>query len=194
MPRTVFATLRSLLLAGLFVGAPASAQQSTGTLATDFTLRDIENRAVSLADYRGSVVLMNFWATWCGPCMQEMPHLQTMYDDLKDQGFVVLSVSTDDARDASKVKPLVKAKRLTFPVVLDKETTVVSQYNPAKTLPYTVLIDRQGKVAKVHQGYNPGDEKAMRAEVEALLAASPAPAGPASPGATPPAGTATPTP
>ncbi len=194
MPRTVFATLRSLLLAGLFVGAPASAQQSTGTLATDFTLRDIENRAVSLADYRGSVVLMNFWATWCGPCMQEMPHLQTMYDDLKDQGFVVLSVSTDDARDASKVKPLVKAKRLTFPVVLDKETTVVSQYNPAKTLPYTVLIDRQGKVAKVHQGYNPGDEEAMRAEVEALLAASPAPAGPASPGATPPAGTATPTP
>lgn len=174
MPRILSATLRSLLLAGLFIGLPASAQQSTGTLATDFTLRDIENRAVSLADYRGSVVLMNFWATWCGPCMQEMPHLQTMYDDLKDQGFVVLSVSTDDARDASKVKPLVKAKRLTFPVVLDKETTVVSMYNPAKTLPYTVLIDRQGKVAKVHQGYNPGDEKAMRAEVEALLAASPA--------------------
>ena len=161
------AALLALALAG---GGPARAQQATGNLAPDFSLRDLDNNAVSLADYKGSVVLMNFWATWCGPCMLEMPHLQAMYDDLKDQGFVVLSVSTDDARDASKVKPLVRAKKLTFPVVLDKDTAVVSQYNPAKTLPYTVLIDRTGRVAKVHQGYNPGDETAMRAEVEALLA------------------------
>lgn len=184
MSRFWSTTLCSLTLLGLLASAPAAAQQSAGTLATDFTLRDIENQAVSLADYRGSVVLMNFWATWCGPCMQEMPHLQAMYDELKGQGFVVLSVSTDDARDASKVKPLVKAKRLTFPVVLDKETTVVSQYNPAKTLPYTVLIDRDGKIAKVHQGYNPGDEKNMRTEVLALLA---------KPSTTAPAGTAAPT-
>lgn len=175
MPSKPLPALRALALAltltlGAAASGPAQAQQATGNLAPDFSLRDIDNNPVSLSDYKGKVVLMNFWATWCTPCMAEMPHLQAMYDGLKDQGFVVLSVSTDDARDASKVKPLVRAKRLTFPVVLDKDTAVVSQYNPAKTLPYTVLIDREGRVAKVHQGYNPGDETAMRAEVEALLA------------------------
>ncbi len=179
MPRFAAVLPAALALAALALAplapSPAWAQQQSGAIAADFTLRDIDNQSVSLSQYRGKVVLMNFWATWCGPCMQEMPHLQAMYDELKDQGFVVLSLSIDDARDLSKVKPLVKAKRLSFPVLLDKETTVVSQYNPAKTLPYTVLIDRDGKVAKVHQGYNPGDEKAMREEVLRLLALAPTP-------------------
>ena len=69
------------------------------------------------------------------------------------------------------VKPLIKKNGYTFPVLLDKETTVVAQYNPSKTLPYSVLVDRDGKIAKVHQGYNPGDEVALKKEIEALLAA-----------------------
>jgi len=149
--------------------APLSAQ-AKGEVAPDFSLRDIDNNEVHLSDFRGQVVLMDFWATWCGPCMLELPRIQEIYSDLKDQGFVVIGVSTDDARDASKVKPLVKAKRLTFPVVLDKDTAVVSQYNPNKTLPYTVIIDREGRILAVHQGYNAGDESGIRQEVEAALA------------------------
>ncbi|NOY26952.1 MAG: TlpA family protein disulfide reductase [Oligoflexia bacterium] len=160
----------ALALGGGLLAESSAKAQETGVLAPDFTLRDIDNKSVSLSDFKGQVVLLNFWATWCGPCMLEQPHLQQMYVDLASQGFTVLSVSTDDARDASKVKPVVRAKRLTFPVVLDKDTAVVAQYNPSKTLPFTVFIDREGRIAQVHQGYNPGDEVGMRAEVVALLA------------------------
>ena len=165
----LISTARYLLL-GLLCLAPAAAW-ALGEVAPDFTLRDIDNQSVSLSSTKGKVVLISFWATWCGPCQVEMPHIQKMYSELGSKGFTVLSVSADDARTASMVKPLIKKNGYTFPVLLDKETTVVAQYNPSKTLPYSVLIDRDGKIAKVHQGYNPGDEVGLRKEVEALLAA-----------------------
>jgi peroxiredoxin len=140
-----------------------------GEAAPDFTLRDINGQQVSLSSFKGKVVLLNFWATWCGPCKLEMPHLDKMDRELEEKGFEVISISTDDARASSKVKPLVKRGGYGFTVLLDKETTVVSQYNPAKTLPYNVLIDRTGAIHKVFQGYNPGDEVELRAEVESLL-------------------------
>lgn len=158
------------LLAGLAVASPSWAQavapafsgQNLNPKATEYT-------EVSLADLQGKVVLLNFWATWCGPCKLEMPHLETLYTDHKDKGFVVVSVSIDDARDKSQIKPAIMSKKLTFPVIHDQDTSIVSQYNPTKTLPYTVIIDREGRIAQVHQGYTPGDETALRAEVEALL-------------------------
>ncbi len=140
-----------------------------GEAAPDFSLRDINGKEVSLSSHKGKVVLVNFWATWCGPCKLEMPHLDKMDRELESKGFEVLSVSTDDARASSKVKPLVKRGGYGFTVLLDKDTTVVSQYNPAKTLPYNVLIDRGGNIHKVYQGYNPGDEVELRHDVEALL-------------------------
>jgi len=140
-----------------------------GEAAPDFSLRDINGKEVSLSSYKGKVVLVNFWATWCGPCKLEMPHLDKMDREFEARGFEVISISTDDARAASKVKPLIKRGGYGFTVLLDKDTTVVSQYNPAKTLPYNVLIDREGKIHKVYQGYNPGDEVELRKEVEELL-------------------------
>ena len=140
-----------------------------GEAAPDFSLRDINGKEVSLSSYKGKVVLVNFWATWCGPCKLEMPHLDKMDRDLESKGFEVISISTDDARAASKVKPLVKRGGYGFTVLLDKDTTVVSQYNPAKTLPYNVLIDRAGNIHKVYQGYNPGDEVELRRDIEALV-------------------------
>lgn len=141
-----------------------------GEAAPGFSLRDINGKEVSLDSYKGKVVLVNFWATWCGPCKLEMPHLDKMDRELEEKGFEVISISTDDARASSKVKPLVKRGGYGFTVLLDKDTTVVSQYNPAKTLPYNVLIDRAGNIHKVYQGYNPGDEVELRKEVEALVA------------------------
>ena len=140
-----------------------------GEAAPDFSLRDINGKEVSLSSHKGKVVLVNFWATWCGPCKLEMPHLDKMDRELESKGFEVISISTDDARAASKVKPLVKRGGYGFTVLLDKDTTVVSQYNPAKTLPYNVLIDRAGNIHKVYQGYNPGDEVELRRDVEALV-------------------------
>lgn len=138
--------------------------------ATDFTLRDVDGNSVSLSQYAGKVVVMSFWATWCGPCKEEMPHLQAMLNDRADKGLVVLSISTDDARSVSKVKPFIVKSGYTFPVLLDKDSTVIGTYNPAKTLPYTVVVDKAGNIAKVTQGYNPGDETALAATVDELLA------------------------
>ncbi len=149
-----FATLLSL---------PALAAEASG-----FTLKDINGQTVSLSDFQDQVVVMSFWATWCGPCKEEMPHLQKMYEAKKEQGFTVLSISTDDARSASRVKPFIKKNQYTFPVLLDKESSVITQYNPGKTLPYTVVIAK-GEVVKSHSGFNPGDEEELEHLVDELL-------------------------
>ena len=165
----MFRTLTNGILASLMVVFLGFGTASAGEKAADFTLRSIEGTEVKLSDYRGKVVMVNFWATWCGPCKVEMPHLDKMDKDFEAKGFEVISISTDDARASSKVKPLIKRGGYGFTVLLDKDTSVVSQYNPAKTLPYNVLIDREGNIFKVYQGYNPGDEKEMRHDVEQLL-------------------------
>ena len=108
--------------------------------------------------------------------------MQRLFEKYGPEGLVVLSISTDDARSSAQVKPLIKAKGLTCPVLLDKETSVVSLYNPAKTLPFSVLLDRGGQIAKVHSGYNPGDEVALETEIQGLLTPpTPTPEAPANP-------------
>jgi peroxiredoxin len=160
---------------GLVVGTLAAwlalspGAASAAEAASDFTLRDINGSELTLSSLKGQVVVMSFWATWCGPCKEEMPHLQSMYGKLKDKGLTVLSISTDDARSASKVKPFVMKMGYSFPVLLDKESTVIGAYNPSKTLPYTVIIDREGNVARRTSGYNPGDEVELEAFVTSLV-------------------------
>lgn len=142
-----------------------------GDKAPDFTLRDMNKQEVTLSELEGNVVLINFWATWCVPCMVEMPYIEALYEEQKDNGFVVLAISADDARSSSKVKPTVKSKGWTFPVLLDTQTKVVAQYNPQKTLPYTVLVDEKGEVIWKHQGYTAGDEEELKHKVEEAMAA-----------------------
>ncbi len=161
--------MRPLFLALSLLGA--TSQAFAAAPAPGFTLRDLSNRPHTLDQYRGKVVLIDFWATFCGPCQVEMPHLQKMYADLAPKGLVVLGISADAARDQSRIKPLVAGKGLTYPILLDPQTTTVAAYNPSKTLPYSVVVGRDGTIAHVHAGYNPGDEVALRAAVEAALAA-----------------------
>ena len=159
-----------MLMAGLFVGGLTNSQDVyAADNAPSFSLRDINGKQVSLSDYEDKVVLVNFWATWCGPCQAEMPHLQKMYVELEDQGFVVLSISADNARDASKVKPLIKRNRYTFPVLLDKDSTVLNQYNPESVLPYNVLIGKDGNILWQKASYAPGEEVELREKVVEAL-------------------------
>jgi peroxiredoxin len=162
-PGRLFASLFLALL--LAFSSPASAAD----VASDFTLRDVDGNAVTLSELKGKVVVLSFWATWCGPCKEEMPHFQALYGKLQGDGLVVLSISTDDARSASKVKPYVKKMGYTFPVLLDREATVIGAYNPSKTLPYTVVIDRSQQVVHRVSGYNPGDEVALAKVVTDLV-------------------------
>jgi alkyl hydroperoxide reductase subunit AhpC len=96
--------------------------------------------------------------------------LQRLHDELKEEGLVILAISVDEARTASRVKPHIKSKGFSFPVLLDTSTEVVSQYNPQKTLPYSVLVDRQGSIQWRHSGYSPGDEAVLGIKVRELLA------------------------
>lgn len=167
--KVVRAVGAALIVLGLWIGSGASAW--AGEAASDFTLRDVNGAEHTLSSLKGKVVVMSFWATWCGPCKEEMPHLQAMYTELKDKGLEVLSISTDDARSASRVKPFVAKMGYTFPVLLDRESTVIAAYNPSKTLPYTVVVDRDGNVVRRTSGYNPGDETELKTFLTTTLAA-----------------------
>src|SRR6478752_7641200 len=123
--------------------------------ATDFTLTDVEGEQVSLSNYLGKqAVVIDFWATWCKPCVAELTHVQKMYEARKDKGFVVLAVSMDGPETESAVAPFVKGKGWTFPVLIDTETRATSLYNPRKAAPFTVIIDRHGKILKRREGFN----------------------------------------
>ncbi len=137
--------------------------------APDFTLPTLDGKNVSLSDYAGKVVLVDFWSTTCNPCLEEMPHLVEMYEKYKAKGFVILAVAGDGPETRSNVSSVVHQKKMSFPVLMDEETTVISRYNPKKDMPFWVLIDKTGNIVKKKNGYDPGDETRLAADIESLL-------------------------
>ncbi len=115
-----------------------------GDLAPEFSLWDLHGRPVSLKSHRGDVVLINFWATWCGPCRVEMPAMELLYREFHRSGFEILAVSTD-SQGAAVTRPFSEALGLTFPILHDSDYRVGLQYG-ARTLPMTFLVDRQGTI------------------------------------------------
>jgi len=150
-------------------GGGKSSGGSKGS-APDFTLPSLDGKNVSLSDYTGkNVILIDFWSTTCDPCLVEMPHIVAIYEKFKAKGFIVLAVSLDGPETRSQVSAVVHDKKMTFPVLLDEETSVVARYNPKKDMPFSVLIDKNGNIVKKMSGYNPGDEEKLAQEVEKLL-------------------------
>ena len=155
----------ALLLGGASALATAAPLAPT-TLAPDFTLRTLDGQKLRLGEQRGRVVLVNFWATWCGPCRQEMPHLNKLYEKYKASGFVLLGVNVDD--DSAQAVGVATKLGVTFPVLPDADKRVSRQYD-LSAMPSTVLIDRDGKVRFVHRGYREGVEQNYEAQIRALL-------------------------
>ena len=122
---------------------------TVGTQAEDFHLTDLEGKSQSLSQYRGKIVLVNFWATWCKPCTTEMPAMQTVYDKLRDKGFVVLAVN--ELEDDAKVREHIKQYRHTFPVLMDRDNRVANQFG-VFGLPVSVFIDQEGRVQEYIKG------------------------------------------
>lgn len=108
----------------------------------DFTLSDLQGKSWHLRDLKGKVVLVNFWATWCPPCRKEMPDLQALYDRYKDQGFVVVSISDEEA---AKVQPFITERKITYPVLLDPGRKVNSLFQ-VEGIPKSFVYDREGKL------------------------------------------------
>ena len=158
---------RVLLCAGLAFIACASVEAiAPAAAAPDFTLRTMNGPNLRLAEQRGRVVMVNFWATWCGPCRQEMPQLNRLYEKYKSSGFVLLGVNVDD--DVAKAAELAAKLGVTFPVLLDTEKTVSKLYD-VSTMPSTMIIDREGKVRYVHRGYLAGYEDNYEKQIRELL-------------------------
>jgi peroxiredoxin len=168
--------VQRFLVALIFVAlscATSGPAERSGARATEFSLRDIDGKTVRLSDYRGSVVVVNFWATWCTPCHAEMPHLDRLYKQYRDQGFVVLSIAMDGPETIAGVAPTVRRLALSYPVLLDEETRVVASYNPRREAPFTLIIDRNGAIVWTKVGYSSGDEIALEKQIQANLAAPP---------------------
>lgn len=147
------------------------ARSATGATAVDFALDDIEGNRFRLSDHLGQkVIVLDFWATWCDPCKASMPHLIELYEKHKDDGLLVVGVSIDGPESIAQVKKDVAQMGMTFPVVLDTESRVVANYNPRRSAPYSVVIDKNGHVVKRHDGYTAGDEIEMARVVEAEIA------------------------
>ena len=139
-------TLGFLPLDGWSMGSRVPA---VGMQAEDFRLTDLEGKSQSLSQYRGKVVLVNFWATWCKPCTTEMPAMQMTYDKLRDKGFVVLAIN--ELEDDAKVREHLKQYGHTFPVLMDRDNKVANQFG-VFGLPVSVFLDKKGVVQEYIKG------------------------------------------
>lgn len=162
-----------LMLAAPMVNAtrPATAQAGRPTpgvprRAPNFVRLDLNHRKVELSAYRGKVVLLNFWATWCGPCLTEMPHFATWQQEYRERGLQVIGISMDD--DAQPVRAAYQKLKLNYPVVMGDEK-IGEMYGGVLGLPVTFLIDTKGKIRHKHQGA--ADIKTIESEIRGLLAA-----------------------
>jgi thiol-disulfide isomerase/thioredoxin len=137
-----------------------------GATAPAFDLPSSGSKDMSLSDLKGQVVLINFWASWCGPCRQEMPVLEQLYKKYKPAGFTLLGVNVEP-KSADAVGFL-KSTPVSFPILFDTDSKVSKLYEVAG-MPSTVILDRTGKVRYVHHGYKPGEESEYQDQIRSLV-------------------------
>ena len=156
---------KGLALVAMFASA-ALASSSAGP-APGFKLTGRGGKAIDLAQFKGQVVMINFWATWCGPCRQEMPLLEDIYKKYKPMGFTMLGVNVEPDSAGAEAW-LGKQKPVSFPIAFDTESKVSKLYKVAG-MPSTVFVDRKGNVRVMHKGYKPGDENFYLSQIRSML-------------------------
>jgi len=148
-------TLTQVLLLALLAGTAGATGPTPA--APDFALPAREGGEVRLSDLKGQVVMLNFWATWCGPCRQEMPLLQQIHAKYEPLGFTMLGVNVEPDSVAAQDWLKRMGVPVTFPILFDRQSQVSASFG-VEAMPSSVLIDREGRVRHVHRGYKPGDE------------------------------------
>jgi peroxiredoxin len=163
----------SIFLLFLFLSVPAQGMCEpktgieVGNLAPSFELRNLNGEKIALTDYRGKIVLLNFWSTLCVPCTAEMPSLNKLHLTLVDKGFQVLAVSIDTSE--KPVKMFVEEKKIVFPVIMDNDKAVFFDDFAGPSLPASYLIDRNGIIIETFSGPRVWDSPDMRSRISKLL-------------------------
>jgi peroxiredoxin len=151
-------------------GSAASATAAGAAVAPDFELSTLSGGHERLSDHRGKdVVLIDFWATFCEPCLLALPELDALYQRERARGFVVFAVSIDEAASTARVRNEVTKLGLTYPILLDPDTRIVSLYNPRATAPYSVLVGRDGRILRRQEGYTSGERENLERAVDDAL-------------------------
>lgn len=158
-----------LVVALLFAACNRDNNNNAGSdKAPDFSFNDVSGNKIKLSDFRGKVVMLEFWATWCPPCIESIPAMKTVYEKYKDRGFVLLGISVDRGNDAgSKVSSFVKENAISYPVFLE-DGNLSSAYG-ANSIPMSFIIDKNGHITVRHTGFIPNLVGTLSQEIEALL-------------------------
>jgi peroxiredoxin len=163
--RTLLSVLAFVGVLGL-VATVAAQSLSVGARAPEIGLRDFNGQNVRMADLRGKVVIVDFWASWCAPCREELPVLNRLYSRYREQGLVVVGVSVD--RTERNARGFLRRTPVDFRVVHDSAHAVAGRYNPP-TMPSSYIVDRRGVIRHIHEGFRSGDAAVIEREVRALL-------------------------
>ena len=150
-----FGILMLIAIGYALSGAPNNGGSEPSNAAPNITLETLDGQKVSLSQYKGQVVLINFWATWCPPCKKEIPALEAAYQAYKDQGFVVLGVDAGESRQT--VETFASTAGITYPILLDEKDQWSGRFS-GMGLPMSVIIDRNGQIAEKHLGELTPDE------------------------------------
>lgn len=153
------------LLCGLLMTSALVASDNRGP-APGFALPGANGSPVSFGEFEGQVVMINFWASWCGPCRQEMPLLDDLYGRYSPLGFTILGVNVEE--DSTAANQFLKNTPVNFPILYDRENAV-SQLYDVIAMPSTVIVDRQGQIRYIHHGYEPGNEHDYQDQIRALI-------------------------
>lgn len=165
------ATLASILSA-FALGAAARADEPARAKAPGFKAVDMNGEKVSLGDLLGKgPIVVQFWATWCKPCIKELPYLQQMHEEYSPRGLQAVAVTIDSPKSQSQVKKFVATRGYTFRVLLDGDQEIFKKLQGRGSIPYVVVLDGEGTVQYQHTGYRPGDEKKLEQVVVDLLGA-----------------------
>lgn len=156
------ALVSSVIAVALLVGCTSKSQQAN--TPADFTLQDMGGKKVTLSDYRGKVVLLEFWATWCPPCRASIPGLEKLHQSYKNKGLVVLAVSMDEG-EWNSVKSFMTDYGITY-TVLKGTDKVVGQYH-VRSIPMAFILDKEGKISKRYVGY--GMDEDIEKDIKAIL-------------------------
>ena len=161
--------IRAVLSRGLS-GSHCGASSSGATIgpAPDFSLRTTTGESFRLGDHLGQkVIVLSFWTSFCPSCRTELSNFEELYQELADDGLLVVAVALDSSETVSDVRILAERLGFSFPVVLDEESTVAGLYNPRGATPFTVLIDAEGRRVWAHEGFVAGDAEDLEARIRA---------------------------